>query len=286
MCGIAGYSSLSETPDLRRVSHLLHHRGPDDLGFFEDKVNGIGMVHTRLSILDTSIKGHQPMKIEDDQVVIVFNGEIYNYLELRAQLEKEGEVFHGESDTEVLLRYYLRHGRDSKNIGTFLNRLNGIFAFALWDGNLGEMLIARDAFGVKPLYISESSNYLAFSSEIKALTPLIDQPLELDFVSLDGYLTNLWCPGEGTPVSNIKKLGPGEALWVRNGKIRDRLRWYKLPALRNLIEGKSLSEKEMVSGTASHLRDAVHRQMVSDVPVGAFLSGGLDSSAVVSFAGS
>lgn len=276
MCGIAGFSSQIDRIALLNAMAALSHRGPDDSGLFEDTNHGISLTHTRLSILDLSPLGHQPMVSEDGAVVLVFNGEIYNFRELRAQLEATGHRFHGHSDTEVLLRLYLSEGE------SMLSRLNGIFAFALWDANRGAMLLARDALGVKPLYYSAGDDYFAFASEIKALKYLIPATLTLNHSALHRYLSFLWCPGEGTPVCEVEKLGPGEALWIRKGHIERKFTWYRLPFFS--VNIRPLIEDEALKGTATHLRQAVHRQMVADVPVGAFLSGGLDSSAVVAFA--
>ena len=163
-----------------------------------------------------------------------------------------------------------------------LPRLNGIFAFALHDRRNGELVVARDALGVKPLYFSEGSNGVAFASEIKALLSLVPEARELDGPALHRYLSFLWCPGEGTPLRGVRKLLPGEAMVVRAGKVVRRWIWYHLPVFRR--DGADISEADSITGTVQGLRRAVHRQLVSDVPVGAFLSGGLDSSAVVAFA--
>jgi asparagine synthase (glutamine-hydrolysing) len=173
MCGIAGYlyspSGASATSALSAARVALNHRGPDDSGVFEDHANGVGLAHTRLSILDLSPLGHQPMMSDGGSVVIVFNGEIYNFRELRVELEAQHHKFHGHSDTEVLLQLYLMHRQSAGGISAFLRRLNGIFAFALWDADRGALLLARDALGVKPLYYCAAETGLQFASEIKAL---------------------------------------------------------------------------------------------------------------------
>lgn len=276
MCGIVGYSGSFEEAALHSALLALIHRGPDDSGMHFDKSAEIGLGHARLSILDLSPLGHQPMLSGDGKVLLVFNGEIYNFFELRQELEGKGYVFRGHSDTEVLLNLYLEQGEG------MLPLLNGIFAFALWDGRKGVMLVARDGLGVKPFYYGESLQGFAFASEIKALLLLLPQARELDVVSLHRYLGFLWCPGDGTPIKSVRKLQPGEAMMVRAGRIERRWTWYRLPGLsQEVVES---GESDWVNGTTSHLRQAVHRQMVADVPVGAFLSGGLDSSAVVAFA--
>lgn len=275
MCGIVGLSG-GNLGRLATANDLLTHRGPDDFGVFTDPAAGIGLGHRRLSILDLSSLGHQPMHSADGAVILVFNGEIYNYRELRAGLEAQGVRFQGHSDTEVLLNLYLAEGE------AMLTHLNGIFAFALWDSRQQAMLIARDALGVKPLYYTALQGRFAFASEIKALLHLVPEARELDVVALHRYLSFLWCPGEGTPLTSVRKLLPGEAMIVRSGNIVRRWIWYQLPVFRGVAA--DLDEKSALQGTVTHLRQAVHRQMVADVPLGAFLSGGLDSSAVVAFA--
>jgi asparagine synthase (glutamine-hydrolysing) len=224
------------------------------------------------------------MLSDDGRVILVFNGEIYNFRELRSDLEARGHRFRGWSDTEVLLRLYLdaRHGGQVVDIGALLRRLNGIFALALWDADRRAMLLARDAIGVKPLYFNQGPLGLHFASEIKALS--IEES-RLDYAALDRYLSFLWCPGEGTPMSSVRKLGPGQALWVSQGAITECITWYRLPVFRrDLISKAVVTEGQAIRGTEIRLRQAVHRQMVADVAVGAFLSGGLDSSSVVAFA--
>lgn len=276
MCGIVGYNGAFSPEALRAANQLQRHRGPDGEGLWYDSNKTVGLAHKRLSIIDLSPTGSQPMADLSGNVVIVFNGEIYNFRELRLELEKEGGRFRGHSDTEVILNLYLRYGID------MLPRLNGIFALAIWDARHHELFLARDALGVKPLYFAETPKGFAFASEIKALFPLLPQEREMDIPALHRYLSFLWCPGEGTPLRNVRKLLPGEGMVVREGKVLRRWKWYRLPVFRGVAE--DLSEPEALVGTADHLRRAVHRQLVADVPVGAFLSGGLDSSAVVAFA--
>jgi asparagine synthase (glutamine-hydrolysing) len=228
------------------------------------------------------------MVSSDRTVVLVFNGEIYNFRQLRAVLASDGYVFDGESDTEVLLALYLTLKRDTisrpshRQLAKLLRSLNGIFSFALYDSDYDSLLLVRDSFGVKPLYYIQLDTGLYFSSEIKAL------PLSvrlLDFASLDRYLTFLWNPGQSTPVLDMHKLRPGEGAWVSHGEIDECFAWYSLPVSRRVPSFTPyMCRAECVRGTEEHLRQAVHRQMVADVPVGAFLSGGLDSSNVVAFA--
>jgi asparagine synthase (glutamine-hydrolysing) len=276
MCGLAGYSGRFTEASLRQAGERIAPRGPDDAGTYRND-RGIGLTFRRLAIIDLSPLGAQPMASPDGRVVIVFNGEIYNYRELRDELVLRGVSFRGHSDTEVLLQLYLAEGEG------MLSRLNGIFAFAIWDDRDGSLLVARDALGVKPLYYAAVDRGVAFASEIKGLLPMVPEVRELDPVALHRYLTFLWCPGEGTPLKGVRKLLPGEALRIREGKIERRWSWYRLPVTRP-TPVVPLAEREAVTGTVDHLRRAVQRQLVADVPVGSFLSGGLDSSAIVAFA--
>lgn len=276
MCGIAGVWGDFSSELLAMASRRQAHRGPDDHGLFEDSASGVALAHVRLTILELSSLGHQPMVSNDGSVVLVFNGEIYNFRELRKELAAAGHTFRGHSDTEVLLALYMRYGQE------MLGHLNGIFAFAIYDRRRAEMFLARDALGVKPLYYCESGSGFAFASELKALLSLVPDTRTLDHAALHRYLTFLWCPGSGTPLRGVRKVMPGEALVLRNRRISRRWQWYHLPAFRGVAP--DLGERTAIEGIANALRVAVHRQLVADVPVGAFLSGGLDSSAVVAMA--
>ena len=276
MCGIIGAWGESASVRVREASALQAHRGPDDSGHFLDAQAQVALSHVRLSIQDLSPLGHQPMFSEDQSVVLVYNGEIYNFRELRAELEANGVHFRGHSDTEVLLALYLREG------AAMLSRLNGIFAFAIWDQHKQEMLVARDALGVKPFYYAELSTGFAFASEIKALLPLLGPDRALDPDALHRYMSFLWCPGEGTPLKAVRKLLPGEAMVLRAGRIVRRWQWFQLPVFEPAFG--EMDETGAISGTVAALRTAVQRQLVADVPVGAFLSGGLDSSAIIAMA--
>lgn len=274
MCGILGYCGKFDEETLLAGSRCQAHRGPDDCGQFVEP--GIGLAHLRLSIQDLSPLGHQPMLSDDDNLVLIFNGEIYNFPELRAELIGKGHHFRGHSDTEVLLKLYQLHGE------AVLPRLNGIFAFAVWDRTTNSLFIARDALGVKPVYYLETGEGFAFASEIKALRQLAPYEVELDALALHQYLSFLWSPGERTPLRAVKKMLPGEMMTIRNGRIVAKSVWYQLPLFRHVHA--DLDEDAAIIQTAQQLRAAVHRQLIADVPVGAFLSGGLDSSAVVAFA--
>jgi asparagine synthase (glutamine-hydrolysing) len=276
MCGIIGYSGAIDSGCLNSGLQVLVHRGPDDAGSFIERSCKIGLAHTRLSIIDLSEQGHQPMSSRDGLVVLVFNGEIYNFRELRTTLEKKGISFRSNSDTEVVLELYRDQGI------SMLKQLNGIFALAIWDKSDQTLFVARDAFGVKPLYYAQTITAFTFASEIKALLCLVPDLNELDVASLHRYLTFLWCPGAGTPLKDVRKLGPGEAISVKAGRIVKKWQWYQLPFFRKLPV--SMDIPSAIAGTVDHLKQAVQRQMVADVPVGAFLSGGLDSSSIVAFA--
>jgi asparagine synthase (glutamine-hydrolysing) len=276
MCGIIGAWGEPASVRVREASALQAHRGPDDSGHFLDVQAQVALSHVRLSIQDLSPLGHQPMFSEDRSVVLVYNGEIYNFRELRAELEADGVHFRGHSDTEVLLALYLREG------AAMLSRLNGIFAFAIWDQHKQEMLVARDALGVKPFYYAELPAGFAFASEIKALLPLLGPDRVLDPDALHRYMSFLWCPGEGTPLKTVRKLLPGEAMVLRAGRIVRQWQWFRLPVFEPVLG--EMDEASAIGGTVAALRTAVQRQLVADVPVGAFLSGGLDSSAIVAMA--
>jgi len=292
MCGIAGYIGAFDADWLAQANGLQAHRGPDDRGCFTADLGpaggGVGLAHTRLAILDPSPLGHQPMAAAGGAVQLVFNGEIYNFRALRAELDAEGVVFRGHSDSEVLLQLYLRDG-----IGC-LQRLNGIFALAIWDGRSQQLHVARDAFGVKPLVWVKLAQGVAFASETKALLPLLPRPLRPDAGALDAdallrQLTYLWQPGAGGLRPDVHTLEPGHRLGISAvagiQHMPQPLRWSgPLPTGR--ASGGELLQRRAaaVAGTLSHLQQAVERQMVADVPLGAFLSGGLDSSAVVALA--
>ncbi len=277
MCGIAGYSGSVVVADLGAAMQAMAHRGPDDYGQYRSADGQTGLGFVRLAIRDLSAAGHQPMLAQDVDVALVFNGEIYNFRKLRAELEAKGYVFRGHSDTEVLLNLYLEEGE------AMLPRLNGIFAIGIWDGRSQALLIARDALGVKPLYFAQTANAVAFASEIKSLLQLTPSLQALDSAALHNYMSFLWCPGGGTPLQGVRKLLPGEAMRIEAGVPVSRWTWYHLPLMRgNAVP--VVDEQAAMQGTVFHLRQAVQRQLVADVPVGAFLSGGLDSSSVVAFA--
>ena len=238
----------------------------DDEGLFE--ADGISLAHNRLSIIDLSSAGRQPMTTPDGRWTIVFNGEIYNYRELRAELEKLGESFVSTSDTEVLLHAFARWGQ------AVLPRLNGIFAFAVWDRDERALTLVRDQIGVKPLYYCIDGERLIFSSEIKAILQSgIARDLDAD--ALNTYLRLLYVPSPKTVYRGIMKLPPGAAAVFRGRKFGLRRYW-------RLKEGERIaSYPEAVDGVRERTLVAVQRQLVSDRPLGVFLSGGIDSTSVL-----
>jgi asparagine synthase (glutamine-hydrolysing) len=275
VCGIAGFAGGYDAELLGRMGRAIAHRGPDDDGLLLDRERGVGLVHRRLAIIDLSPQGHQPMWDATKTVAIVFNGEIFNYRELREPLEAQGHAFASRSDTEVLLNLYLRDGLD------MLSAINGMFAFALWDTRSRRLLIARDGVGVKPLYWSRTSRGFLFASEIKALLECEDVGRDLDPLAIQAHMAYLWAPAPMTILKDVKKLPPGHAMLVEDGAIRRTWCYYDLPYAAPPLP---VAAPEAIERVRTAVATAVKRQMVADVPVGSFLSGGLDSSAVVAFA--
>jgi asparagine synthase (glutamine-hydrolysing) len=275
MCGIAGYAGDFDEALLQRMSAAMAHRGPDDDGLWASADARVGLAHRRLSIIDLSPRGHQPMWDATGTVCIVYNGEIYNYPELRRQLRADGYAFRSDCDTEVLLNLYLRDGEK------MLDRLNGIFAFALFDTRDGSLLVARDGVGVKPLYYAETPRGLLFASELKSLLQEPSVSRDLDPVAVYYHLLYLWCPSPCSVLRGVRKLEPGCALRIRNGRVARHWRFYDLPYGQPFVDWPA---QDAIVQVRKYLTRAVERQLVSDVPVGAFLSGGLDSSSVVALA--
>jgi asparagine synthase (glutamine-hydrolysing) len=274
MCGICGYVGRSDPQAIDAMTQLLAHRGPDGEGvrFFP---GGDGRVpaalgHRRLAIIDPSPRGAQPMSYADGRYWLTYNGELYNYRELRRSLEADGTRFSTGTDTEVLLAMYSRHGAE------MLHRLNGMFAFALWDTERQELFMARDRLGIKPLYWAQELDTLYFASEIKSLLPALP-PTHMRTELVADYLTFLWVPGPDTLFAGIYKLEPGHCAIFRDGRLSIR-RWWDMS-----FKPEERTEREWASSVAEAVASAVRRQMVSDVPLGSFLSGGLDSSAIVAF---
>ena len=266
MCGIAGIAGKQDGQLLRVMTNLLAHRGPDAEGTHLERDVSLG--HRRLSIIDLSA-GRQPMSCAEGRYWVVFNGEIYNYRDLREHLAGLGHAFSTNSDTEVLLAAYAQWGE------ACVDRLGGMFAFALWDLQKRSLFLARDALGIKPLYYAQAGDVLYFASEIKALRPCPEIDLSLDVEALDDYLTFLYTMPPRTFYRGIRQLPPGHcALW-KEGRLTVR-RYWRL-AEESAKHGETLSPDEL-----SDLVDQVVKShLISDVPVGAFLSGGLDSSTIV-----
>jgi len=267
MCGICGTVNLADQAMIQRMTDILAHRGPDDSGFCVFVEDRVALGHRRLSIIDMSEKAHQPMFNADRSVCIIYNGEIYNYREIRTELVAKGNKFASESDTEVVLCAYQQWGDKC------LGKLNGMFAFAIWDGRKKELFAARDRLGIKPLYYSLKDDQLVFGSEIKAiLASKVVQP-EADIESLHNPWHYQSCPKTG--FRNIEKLPPGHYLIFSEKSLTIRKYWDIEPS-----EHHDDEESAIVT-LVGLLKDAVRYQIISDVPVGAFLSGGLDSSCIV-----
>lgn len=274
MCGIYGILALDGTRRhdpavLARMGDAMVHRGPDDSGAFTDGELLLGM--RRLSIIDVA-GGHQPIASEDGQVVVVCNGEIYNFRELRRELEAAGHQFATHSDSEVAVHAYEEYG------DAFLNRLDGMFGLALWDRRRRRLVVARDAIGIKPLYYRLDAREFAFASEAKSLLAVPGVPARLDPEALAQYLSVGYVCAPNSMFEGMRKLEPGTALIAEAGKVRAH-RYYHLPSRID----DTRSEQQWAEAVRGEIERAVRDQMVSDVPIGAFLSGGIDSSAVVAF---
>lgn len=271
MCGIAGLYDLAGEPvsaeRIQRMCELIEHRGPDDSGLW---VNGpLGLGHRRLSIIDLSPRARNPMPNEDESVWLVFNGEIYNYMDLRPGLLDRGHIFRSETDSEVIIHLYEEMGP------SFVAELNGMFAFALWDARRRRLLLARDRFGVKPLYYTRIGNSLAFASEVKAFLALPDFKVSPDPFALAEHFTFQNTFGERTFFDGVKLLGAGHYLLCEDGEIKTSQYW----DLRFQPEG-GLSLEDWSRRLRERFEIAVTRQLMSDVPLGAFLSGGMDTGAI------
>jgi asparagine synthase (glutamine-hydrolysing) len=271
MCGIAGLWGEGVRDRVAWMTSLLAHRGPDDEGVWMSQSAPIALGNRRLKILDLSMAGHQPMRSPDGRLVLTFNGEIYNQGDLRSELESLGHVFRSHSDTEVLLAALAQWGTMA------LQRLNGMFAFALWNETTKTLLLARDRLGIKPLYYTIRENALAFSSEIRSLLGSGLIKPELDRESLRSYLRLLWVPEPKTLFRDIWKLMPGTYLSWDGIRVQN-VRYWDVP---EQVESPCENSAE---GLRFVLQRAIKGQLSADVPVGAFLSGGLDSTAVAALA--
>jgi asparagine synthase (glutamine-hydrolysing) len=271
MCGIAGLAVDRGTVDphlLERMAATLAHRGPDGEGFH--LAPGVGLASRRLAVIDPA-GGDQPLWNEDRSVACVYNGEIYNFASLRAELEGKGHRFGTRTDGEVLCHLYEEQGEG------MVHRLRGMFAFAIWDERSRRLLLARDRFGIKPLYYAPLPGGVAFASELKALLCLPGLSRDLDPVAVSDYLTYLYVPAPRTIVAGARKLPPGSLLRFEEGRWETDT-WWEPPAPGG---GEPLSAREAAPELLRRLRETVRAHLVADVPVGAFLSGGIDSSTVV-----
>ncbi|MDH4129704.1 MAG: asparagine synthase (glutamine-hydrolyzing) [Spirochaetota bacterium] len=275
MCGIVGFTCYNSNIDkenvIKKMADAIRHRGPDDEGFYFTSQMVLG--HRRLSIIDLG-SGHQPIFNEDKSVSIVFNGEIYNFLELKESLIKKGHKFKTNSDTEVIVHLYEDH---QENLLTYLN---GMFSFALWDQNHETLFLARDRAGKKPLYYTEINGELIFASELKAILRYPYFRKEIDDISLYKYLAHEYIPTPQSIFKGVKKLPAGSYLIYKRGSLSISSFW---DLHFNGAYQNTLSEGEIVNNLDTLLRDSVKRRLISDVPLGVFLSGGIDSSAIVSY---
>ncbi|NLO91929.1 MAG: asparagine synthase (glutamine-hydrolyzing) [Elusimicrobia bacterium] len=273
MCGICGVFENSgdkvALDTLKRMNGLIIHRGPDDEGYYVE--GGMGLAMRRLSIIDLP-SGHQPISNENSTVWVVLNGEIYNFRQLRAELEAKGHSFSTNSDTEVIVHLYEELGRDC------VKKLRGMFAFALWDGNKRQLLLARDRIGKKPLNYCLHEGKLAFSSELRSLLALDWVPREINLQAVDLFLSLQYIPSPHSIYRAINKLEPGHTLLVDSSGKADLQPYWDLPVNQPKLEVSPDEACELVRGK---LKEATSLRMISDVPLGAFLSGGHDSSIVV-----
>src|SRR5437773_1516766 len=272
MCGIAGMMSFDQQPvsldQLQAMCAAISHRGPDEEGFYVGQ--GVGLGIRRLSIIDLKT-GHQPVHNEDGTVWVVFNGEIYNFRELQMQLKNLGHTFYTATDTEAIVHLYEEYG------GHCVEHLRGMFAFALWDGRRRQLLLARDRLGIKPLHYAVVGGRLLFASELKALLQVPELERELNWSAVNHVFTFLTTPPSESIIEGIRKLEPGHILIASPGKDLVTERYWEVrfePDYRR-------PEEEFVEELRALLQESVRLHLVSDVPLGAFLSGGIDSSSVV-----
>lgn len=266
MCGITGFAGIDDKGLLKKMGDIMEHRGPDDSGYFYDK--GVGLLNRRLSIIDLS-GGKQPISNEDQSAWVVSNNEIYNYKELMEQLEKKGHRFKTECDTEVILHSYEEWGENC------VKKFNGMFAFAIWDSTKKELFLARDRLGIKPLYYTFKDGRIVFGSEIKAILQWEDFERKLNFDAVYKFLSLRYIPHPETIFVNINKLPPGTTLTFKNKKIKLR-RYWDIDFTPNVG-----SENYYCKKIFKLMEESVKRRLMSEVPLGALLSGGIDSSSVV-----
>ena len=268
MCGITGFVGFDDKTILKRMCDIIHHRGPNDRGTYSD--NNVSLGSLRLSIIDLA-SGHQPIHNEDESVWITYNGEIYNYLVLKKELEALGHRFYTDTDTEVIVHAYEEYGEKC------VEKLRGMFAFALWDSDKKQVLLARDRMGIKPLYYYFDGERLIFASEIKSILKCSDIKRSLSTEGLKGFLIFGYTPGKTTIFDKIYKLLPGNILNY-NLKLKE----IKIQEYWNLDFSDIHKDTELylLKSVTENLRDSVNAHLVSDVPIGVFLSGGIDSSSI------
>ncbi len=275
MCGIVGLISFTdqtiEPALLEAMRDRMSHRGPDDAGIWMSGDGRVGLAHRRLTVIDLTDAGHQPMCNEDGTVWISFNGEIFNFPELKATLTRLGHTFRSNCDTEVIIHLYEEYGIDC------LSRLNGQFAFVIWDEKKRRVLGARDPLGIRPFYYFHDGERFGFSSELKGLLPAAGKG-EIDHGALTDFLVLQYVPAPRTIFSHISKLEAGTCLIIEDNDVRTKRYWQPQP---RTYDG--LSEEETVTRLDQLLRESVESQLLSDVPLGVFLSGGVDSSAITAY---
>jgi asparagine synthase (glutamine-hydrolysing) len=269
ICGIYGFGGLGPEVEgtTKKMCSVMVHRGPDDEGYYFDNKVALGM--RRLSIIDL-VTGHQPISNEDKNVWVVYNGEIYNFPELRKELIHKGHTFTTKSDTEVIVHLYEEEGEN------FLSRLNGMFSIALWDKKTGTLYLARDRLGIKPLHYWQSDKNLVFSSEIKSILEA-GYPRELDFDGMSRFFTFEYIPAPQTIFKGIKKLLPGHMMVISGPKVQIKSYWDVDQAD---VTDSAADEKMILDEIYQRLKESVKRRLISDVPLGVFLSGGMDSSSI------
>jgi len=274
MCGICGTIGFNETSLAEKMKQAMGYRGPDDSGIYQD--NKIVLGHNRLSIIDLSFSGHQPMPNEDETIWIVFNGEIYNFLELKKELTAKGHIFRSGTDMETISHLYEEQGVDC------LKQLRGMFSFAIWDKRRKRLFAARDRFGIKPLFYYCKNGKFVFSSELKAILASGFVEKKIDASALKEYFISGSVSAPSTLIRGVRQLLPAHYLIFENAKLDIRKYW----DLKACLERRDLQkrEEEHISAIRSSLSDSVKMRLVSDVPLGIFLSGGIDSSAITALA--
>jgi asparagine synthase (glutamine-hydrolysing) len=271
MCGIAGFKGFRDDDSLKRMMNALEHRGPDDSGHYCSEIISLG--HQRLSIIDLSERGHQPMENEDGSCKIVFNGEIYNFIELREDLIRKGHTFHSHTDTEVILHQYEEDG--PRCVESF----NGMFAFAIWDGRKNKLFLARDRLGIKPLYYYWDGSIFVFASEIKSLIQCGKVRKTLNLSAVYETLMLRYCRHPNTVIKNVYKISPGNCLVLTQGEPPKITCYWRLNT-----GGFANGETDPRRKFFNTLEDSVRLRLMSDVPVGIMLSGGIDSASITALA--